>query len=65
MLHLNYNYTLLHLPTQDEKPLQYYSHYTLLNCLMECEANVTYNHCACNMYFQVHFQSYTHVKQSF
>ena len=38
---------------QDEKSLQFYNHYTLLNCLMECEANVTYNHCGCNMYYQV------------
>ena len=41
---------------QDEKSLKYYEHYTLLNCMMECEANVTWNHCGCNMYYQVEFR---------
>merc|ERR1719412_2804961 len=36
----------------DERKLKYYEHYSLLNCLMECQANVTWNHCHCNMYFQ-------------
>ena len=43
---------------QDERTLQFYQHYSLLNCLMECEANVTYNHCGCNMYYQVSISNY-------
>ena len=38
---------------QEEKPLKFYKHYTLHNCLMECHANYTLIHCGCNMYFQV------------
>ena len=38
---------------QEEKPLKFYQHYTLQNCVMECQANYTLIHCGCNMYFQV------------
>ena len=32
---------------------RFYEHYSLLNCMTECQANYTFSHCGCNMYFQV------------
>ena len=32
---------------------RFYEHYSLLNCMTECQANYTFAHCGCNMYFQV------------
>ena len=32
---------------------RFYEHYSLLNCMTECQANYTFTHCGCNMYFQV------------
>lgn len=37
---------------QDERWLRFYEHYSLLNCMTECQANYTFAHCGCNMYFQ-------------
>jgi len=36
----------------DERWLRFYEHYSLLNCMTECQANYTFSHCGCNMYFQ-------------